>query len=176
MSEPIPFCSVAYGDEFFAKQHWVNNYTAADEDARLAHLINSTKVIQTFVKFFAPAEPPSPPEGGLLVDLELPPPSMTDREQIFYNPTSADGDESIPDWLKEACCYEALYFFDLENDPSRPYSLGILGIIKDGTTVFDHNYEPPLFSKMALQILLNNGGVVFDPSNPAKTAPKNFMQ
>lgn len=159
MAEPIPFCSVTWADEFFAKQHWVNNYTAAESDDRLAHLINSTKVIQTFVKFYGD---PDPLTG--------------ERPQIFYNPTSADGDDNIPDWLKEACCYEALYFFDLENDPSRPFPLGILGIIKDGTTVFDHDYEPPLFSRMALQILLNNGGEVDDPYDPTKGLPKKFMQ
>ena len=92
MSEPIPFCSVAWGDEFFAKQHWVNEYTAADEDARLAHLINATKVIQTFVKFFTP---PDPITG--------------EQIQIFYEPTAADGDENIPDWLKEACGVEVVY-------------------------------------------------------------------
>lgn len=159
MAEPIPFCSVAWGDEFFLKQHWQNNYTAADEATRLAHLINSTKVIQTFVKFFTK---PDPVTG--------------EQTQIFYEPTASDGDDKIPDWLKEACCYEALYFFDLENDPSRPFPLGILGIIKDGTTVFDHEYEPPLFSKMALQILLNNGGVVEDPYDPTKGGPKKFLQ
>lgn len=159
MAEPIPFCSVTWADEFFAKQHWINNYTAAENDDRLAHIINSTKVIQTFVKFFTP---PDPLTG--------------EQTQIFYNPSAADGDESIPDWLKEACCYEALYFFDLENDPSRPFPLGILGIIKDGTTIFNHDYEPPLFSRMALQILLNNGGEVDDPYDPTKGLPKKFMQ
>ncbi len=159
MAAPIPFCSVAWADEFFSRQHWINNYTDATEDERLAHLINSTKVIQTFVTFYGD---PDPLTGEPAV--------------IQYNPTAADGDESIPDWLKEACCYEALYFFDLENDPSRPFPLGILGIIKDGTTVFDHEYEPPLFSAMARRILENNGGLVYDPYNGPKCAPKKFLQ
>ena len=158
MAEPIPFCNVAWGDEFFAKQHWQTNWTGATEAARLAHLNNSTKVIQTFCTFFG--EPPEP-------DAEPP--------VIKYNPTS-DDDPAIPDWLREACCYEALYFFDLENDPSRPFPLGILGIIKDGTTVFDHDYEPPLFSAMARRILENNGALVDDPYDQTRGAPKKFLQ
>ena len=158
MAEPIPFCSVAWGDEFFAKQHWINNYVGATEDERLAHIINSTKVIQTFVTFYGEPDP------------------FTGIQPIIkYEPTAAEGDDSIPDWLKEACCYEALYFFDLENDPSRPFPLGILGIIKDGTTVFDHEYEPPLFSAMARRILENNGGVVLDPYAGPQCGPKRFM-
>ena len=69
-----------------------------------------------------------------------------------------------------------MYFFDLENDPSRPFPLGILGIIKDGTTVFDHDYEPPLFSAMARRILENNGALVDDPYDQTRGAPKKFLQ
>lgn len=159
MAEPTPFCSVTWADTFFAKQHWIDNWQAGDSDGKLAHLINSTKVIQTFVTFFGE---PDPYTG--------------ERLEIKYEPTDADADTSIPDWLKEACCYEALYFYDLENDPSRPFPLGILGIIKDGTTVFDHNYEPPLFSAMCRRILENNGALVDDPYNTPVGGPKTFMQ
>ena len=50
------------------------------------------------------------------------------------------------------------------------------GIIKDGTTVFDHDYEPPLFSAMARRILENNGALVDDPYDQTRGAPKKFLQ
>lgn len=139
MSTLVNLCSVAYGDEFLTGHHWANGWTDATDDVKSEVLTNSTSVILRFCKFFDENE-----------------------NEIDYTPTSETSDKT-PDWLRQACCYEALYFLDLENDPARPFPLGILGIIKDGKTVFDHAYEPPLFSAFARKILEENGAVVDDP-------------
>jgi len=139
MAEPIPFCSLEFANLFLGAHRWIDNWTGASDEEKTAALINSTQVIIQFCKFFDEEE-----------------------NEIHYIPESED-DANIPDWLRQATCYEALYFLDLENDPARPFPLGILGIIKDGKTTFDHNYEPPLFSAMARQILENNGAIVDDP-------------
>ncbi len=139
MAEPIPFCDRAFADTFIGAHRWKEYWVAAEDSEKDADLVHATQVIIQFCKFFD-----------------------DDGEEIHYIPESTD-DENIPDWLRQAACYEALYFFDLENDPSRPFPLGILGIIKDEKTTFDHNYEPPLFSQMARQLLENNGALVEDP-------------
>ena len=134
------YCSVEYANAFLSEHHWIDNWLASDTSGKLAVLVNSTNVIQRFVTF------------------------RDENENVIeYNPTS-ETDENIPDWLRQACCYEALYFLDLENDPARPFPLGILGLIRSDKEYFDHEYEPPLFSAMARQVLEENGAEVLDPN------------
>lgn len=139
MSTLVRLCSIDYADGFLVGHRWATNWTDADEESKGEALVSSTSVILKFCRFFD-----------------------ADGEAVEYDPAS-ETDERVPDWLRQACCYEALYFFDLDSDPARPFPLGILGIIKDNKTVFDHDYEPPLFSMMARQILEENGAVVDDP-------------
>lgn len=141
----IKFCSVAFGDAFLGQHRWAENWTTASASVKEKALVNATNVIRQFVGFVD--------RNGLPVE---------------YAPSEGnngddDTDESIPNWLRKACCYEALYFLDLDNDPARPFPLGILGIIQSGTDKFSHDYEPPLFSAMCRRLLENNGGVIDDP-------------
>jgi len=133
-------CSVAYADGFLGEHRWSENWTASTAAGKSEALVNATNVIQRFCTF---------------VD--------SDGEALSYNPES-EADEGIPDWLRQACCYEALYFLDLDNDPARPFPLGILGLIKSGSDSFSHDYEPPLFSQMAKAVIEKNGGTVNDPN------------
>ena len=142
MPSTVPFCSVEFADTFLTAHRWIDNWTAATQEEKQKALVNATNVILMFCKFVDENENP-----------------------VVYPEPETTSDERIPDWLRCAACYEALYFFDLENDPARPFPLGILGLIKSGKETFDHNYEPPLFSAMARRILEENGAIVDDPNN-----------
>jgi len=136
----VKLCSVAFGDAFLGEHRWSDNWSASESDGKSEALVHATNIILRFCSF---------------VD--------SDGVDVTYAPTS-ETDELIPDWLRQACCYEALYFLDLDNDPSRPFPLGILGLIKSGTELFDHEYEPPLFSVMCRRVLESNGASVDDPN------------
>lgn len=140
MSTLIPFCSVSWADNFIIGHRWADEWTSANIDERSEALVSATSVIHNFCQFF---------DNNLNI--------------ITYHPNNED-DDSIPEWLKEACCYEALYFLHLENDPARPFPLGILGLIKSGQETFSHDYEPPLFPDLVRRIIEENGGVLNDPN------------
>lgn len=163
MAAPIPFCDTTFADTFISAHRWKDNWTNASATERLEALVNATQVILQFCKFPKTGDDVTTTmAGGAIVVSEELNGDSGEVEYIDYTPSSTD-DENVPDWLRQACCYEALYFLDLENDPARPFPLGILGIIKDNKTTFDHNYEPPLFSYMCRSLLENNGAEVFDP-------------
>jgi len=135
----VTFCGTTFGDTFLGEHRWSENWTNATSTEKSQALVNATNLILQFVEFFD--------EDGV---------------EVAYAPID-DEDEDIPDWLRKACCYEALYLLDLDNDPARPFPLGILGIIQSGTDKLSHDYEPPLFSLMCKRLLANNGAVVHDP-------------
>lgn len=162
MAAPIPLCSLEFANLFIGAHRWKDNWVAAGDTEKNEALVNATQVILQFCKFPKTGEDVTAIGGGTIVVDETLPPDGEGIEYIDYTPASTD-DPNVPDWLRQACCYEALYFFDLENDPARPFPLGILGIIKDNKTTFDHNYEPPLFSMMCRSLLENNGAIVEDP-------------
>ena len=140
MPGTVPFCSVDFADAFLGAHRWIDNWVASSSEEKEKALVNATNVILMFCKF-----------------------EDEDGNEVEYPVPETTSDERIPDWLRCAACYEALYFLDLANDPARPFPLGILGLIKSGKDTFDHDYEPPLFSAMARRLLEENGAVVDDP-------------
>lgn len=151
MSAPVKLCSIAYGDEFLGVHRWSENWKNSDTDGKSEALTNSTQLLLTYCTFHD--------ENGAVIN---------------YGPET-ETDASIPDWLRQCCCYEALYLLDLDNDPSRPFPLGILGLIKSGQETFDHDYEPPLFSSLCRQVLENHGAEVDDPLSGGNTWAKKKM-
>lgn len=151
----VAFCNATFADNYLSKHRWAENWNDADGDEREAVLLNATKVIQQFCTFYEEVKH-LPELSGV---------GIGEGKVIHYEPADNSDQNGIPSWLKIACCYQALYFLDLDNDPARPFPLGILGIIQSGQDKFDHEYEPPLFSSMCRRILENNGAKVLDPNS-----------
>lgn len=139
----VTFCDTTFGDTFIGEHRWSENWTDASAADKAQALVNATNLIQQFVNFYD-----------------------SDGVEVTYAPED-ETDELIPDWLRKACCYEALYLLDLDNDPARPFPLGILGIIQSGSDKMSHDYEPPLFSMMCSRLLKINGAIVHDPFSGA---------
>ncbi len=150
----VAFCSIEFADDYLSKHRWAENWSEADGETRAEVLVNATKVIQQFVMFY----------NEVNYIPELSGVGIGQGKAIQYLPESDSNDNGVPSWLKIACCYQALYFLDLDSDPARPFPLGILGLIQSGTDKFSHDYEPPLFSAMCRRILENNGAEVTDPN------------
>lgn len=164
-------CTVAYCEEFLQQHRWSENWDALTDDEKSDVIVNASQVIITWAKFFdlenMPVEikyVPTTSTDGSDVEVDVP----EDTELVKYKTL-------IPEWLQQACCYEVIYFLDLDSDPARPFPLGILGLIKDGSDTFDHDYEPPLFSYMVRHLLENHGAEVDDPLHGNTWARRKFI-
>lgn len=164
-------CTIAYCEDFLKQHRWSENWDDLTDDEKSDVITNASQVIITWAKFPDPKDDsieykyvPSIAADGTPVGGEVP----ADTDEIKYI-------TEIPEWLMQACCYEVIYFLDLDSDPARPFPLGILGLIKDGSDTFDHEYEPPLFSYMARKILENNGAEVDDPMEGNSWARRIFI-
>jgi hypothetical protein len=128
----MPYANLTFADEYFAARAYSENWQNAAEADRNKFLAMATNLIETFCQFFDDSGMP-----------------------FLY---SVDGS---PDWLKKACCEEALYLLNLGKDPTQPDEVTVMGIAATKGTTFDKSMKADILCVQCRRILEANGGELY---------------
>jgi hypothetical protein len=125
------YADLSFAAEYFETRAFVDKWQALTDADRQKLLTTATTQIDTFCLFYD--------------DEELP---------VYYDATDA------PDWLKRACCEQALYLANLGKDPTQTEEVVAMGIASTKGTVFDRDMVANILSVQCRKIIVNNGGEV----------------
>lgn len=91
-------------------------------------------------------------------------------EMFVYEEVGAD-----QEWLKDACCEQALYLANLGKDPTQADKKTTLGIASTEGTVFDKSFAADIIAPRCRRILESHGGIIF-PGASAGNSGVSFAQ
>lgn len=126
------YATVEYANEYFTLRAFANAWEQADADkGKLLNL--ATRLIKEYCTFEDELN------GGMYVYEEA-------------------GDDQ--DWLKDACCEQALYLANLGKDPTQADNKTTLGIASTEGTVFDKSFAADIIAPRCRVILETHGGIL----------------
>ena len=126
------YASIEYANEYFMLRAFAGAWaTTGDDKAKLLNL--STRLIKEYCTFEDELN------GGMYVYEEV-------------------GDEQ--NWLKDACCEQALYLANLGKDPTQADKKTTLGIASTEGTVFDKSFAADIIAPRCRVILETHGGIL----------------
>ena len=126
------YATVEYADEYFTLRAFASVWEQAAEDkGKLLNL--ATQLIKEYCTFTDELN------GGFFVYEEI-----------------SDGQ----DWLKNACCEQALYLANLGKDPTQADKKTTLGIASTEGTVFDKSFAADIIAPRCRRILEAHGGIL----------------
>ena len=127
----MPYADLTFAEEYFSDRAYTDEWQNAAESDKLKALRMATNLIETFCQFFNGVGMP------FLFSIDL-----------------------APDWLKKACCEEALYLLNLGKDPTQPDEVTVMGIASTKGTTFDSTMKADILCVSCRRILEANGGEI----------------
>ena len=127
----MPYADLTFAEEYFSDRAYTDNWQNAAESDKLKALGMATNLIETFCQFYD--------------DFGMP---------FLY------GIGNAPEWLKKACCEEALYLLNLGKDPTQPDEVTVMGIAGTKGTTFDPTMKADILCVPCRRILEANGGEI----------------
>lgn len=125
------YATVDYADEYFTLRAFASVWEQAAEDkGKLLNL--ATQLIKEYCTF------------------------EDELSGVFVYEEVSDGQE----WLKNACCEQALYLANLGKDPTQADKKTTLGIASTEGTVFDKSFAADVIAPRCRMILENHGGIL----------------
>lgn len=122
------FADLTFADSYFSSRAFADKWTTATEESKQKFLATSTKLIETLCVFYD-----------------------DDGMPFVYTASGA------PEWLKEACCEQALYLLNLGKDPTQADKKTTLGVRVFNGTTFDKSFAADLLCVQCRVILERNG-------------------
>jgi hypothetical protein len=127
----MPYADLTFAEEYFSDRAYTDNWQNAAESDKQRFLGMATKLIEDFCQFYDEIGAPF----------------------LF----SIDG---APEWLKKACCEEALYLLNLGKDPTQPDEVTVMGIASTKGTTFDRSMKADILCVSCRRIIEANGGEI----------------
>lgn len=125
------YADLSFAAEYLGTRAFVDKWQALTDADRQKLLTTATTQIDTFCLFYDEEELP-----------------------VYYDAADA------PDWLKRACCEQALYLANLGKDPTQTEEVVAMGISSTKGTVFDRDMVADIIGVQCRKIIVNNGGEV----------------
>lgn len=125
------YADLSFAAEYLDSRAFVDKWQALSEADKQKLLTTATMQIDTFCLFYD--------------DEELP---------VYYDAADA------PDWLRRACCEQALYLANLGKDPTQTEEVVAMGIASTKGTVFDRDMVADILCVQCRKLIVNNGGEV----------------
>lgn len=125
------YASLEYANEYFMLRAFAGAWDSAAEKEKLLNL--ATQLIKEYCSFEDELN------GG-----------------VFVYEEASEGQE----WLKNACCEQALYLANLGKDPTQADKKTTLGIASTEGTVFDKSFAADVIAPRCRIILENHGGIL----------------
>lgn len=126
----MSYCDASYADAYLGGRAFSGAWTG---DAKALFLQSATDFIKQFATFYD-----------------------DDGNGFVYE----EDETEIPDWLKDACCEEALYLMTLNKDPSAADKKTSLGIRSTDGTVFDKAFAADILAPACRRLLVIHGGIL----------------
>lgn len=144
----MAYCDVAYADAYITAGAFAGKWSG-DNATKLKFIETATRFIRLYSYFLD--------EYG---------------EPFRYSDTASD---TIPVWLKEATCEEALYLITLGKDPTAADKKLTLGIQSTDGTVFSREFQADILCPACVRILEDNGAILESGSTAGPGADWNYF-
>lgn len=128
------FADLAFADSYFSTRAFADKWQDASEEQKQKFLTTATDMINAFCIFYD-----------------------DDNMPFIYAASGA------PDWLKEACCEQALYLLNLGKDPTQADKKTTLGVRVFNGTTFDKSFAADSLC-VRCRVILERNGAEIDPS------------
>lgn len=125
------FSNLTFADSYFGNRAFAEKWLAATDEQKQKFLATATNMIEVLCTFYD-----------------------DDNMPFVYAPSSA------PDWLKKACCEQALYLLNLGKDPTQADKKTTLGVRVFNGTTFDKSFTADLLCVQCRTILERNGAEI----------------
>ncbi len=137
----IPYCTREWADEFFGSYLYDEYWADASPEKKSSAICAATDFIDLYCHFFD--------EEG---------------KPFFFDPAEDDDFEDAinPRRLKQATAQEAAYLLSLDDNPTEPHPLTVLGLLRADSKQFSKEYVPPIFTVHVIKLLQSLGGEI-DP-------------
>lgn len=125
------YASLEYANEYFMLRAFAGAWDSTEEKEKILNL--ATQLIKEYCSF----------------EDEL-------NGSVFIYEEATDEQ----DWLRNACCEQALYLANLGKDPTQADKKTTLGIASTEGTVFDKSFAADVIAPRCRIILENHGGIL----------------
>jgi hypothetical protein len=122
------YADLSFATEYFANRTFADKWNSTEESERQKYLATASGLIEIFCTFFD-----------------------DDGMAFVYSASNA------PEFLKKACCEQALYMLNLGKDPTQADKKTTLGIRSTDGTTFDKEMSADILCVQCRVILERNG-------------------